>query len=41
MMQRLEVSERKACKVLGLNRTTKRYKSKKMGNEVALHDAVV
>ena len=41
MMQRLEVSERKACKVLGLNRTTKRYRSKKKDDEVALHEAIV
>ena len=40
-MQRLEVSERKACKVLGLNRTTKRYRSKKKDDEVALHEAIV
>lgn len=40
-MQRLEVSERKACSVLGLNRTTKRYKAKKSDSEKALREAVV
>ena len=40
-MQKLEVSERKACSVLGLNRTTKRYKSKKSDDETVLREAIV
>ena len=40
-MQKLEVSERKACSVLGLNRTTRRYKSKKSDNETILREAIV
>ena len=40
-MQKLEVSERKACSVLGLNRTTKRYKSKKSDDEAVLREAIV
>lgn len=41
MMQRLEVSERKACLVLGLNRTTKRYKAKKSDDETVVREAIV
>ena len=40
-MQKLEVSERKACSVLGLNRTTKRYKAKKSDDEAVLREAIV
>ena len=40
-MQKLEVSERKACSVLGLNRATKRYKAKKTDDETVLRDAIV
>ena len=41
VMRKLEVSERKACSVLGLNRTTQRYKSKKSDDEAVLREAIV
>ena len=40
-MQKLEVSESKACSVLGLNRTTKRYKAQKSDDETVLREAIV
>ena len=41
MMEKLEVSERKACSVLGLNRATKRYRAKKSDDETVLREAIV
>lgn len=40
-MQKLGVSERKACNVLQLNRTVKRYKVKKTDDEQDLKEAII
>lgn len=40
-MQKLGVSERKACNVLKLNRTVKRYKLRKSDDELALKEAII
>lgn len=40
-MKRLEVSERRACNVLKLNRTTKRYKLRKSDDEQRLKNAII
>ncbi len=41
VIQRLGVSERKACKVLNLNRTVKRYKSRKPDDEELLKEDII
>ena len=41
MKQKPEVLGREACSVLGLNRTTKRYKAKKSDDETVLREAIV
>jgi hypothetical protein len=41
VIQRLGVSERKACKVLNLNRTLKRYKRRKPDDEELLKEDIV
>jgi len=40
-MQKLDVSERRACVVLGLNRTTQRYIPHKQNNEIELRKDIV
>jgi transposase InsO family protein len=40
-MQRLDISERRACKVLNLNRIVKRYASKKPDNEGLLRKDII
>lgn len=40
-MQRLGVSERKACRILNLNRVVKRYEYKKTNNDYELRNAII
>jgi putative transposase len=40
-MQKLDVSERRACVVLGLNRAVQRYKSRKRNDENELRKDIV
>lgn len=41
VQQKLDVSERRACSTLGLNRTVKRYKCRKSDNENDIKEAII